>query len=486
MYTAKYLQSALANPKLASLPSTHSIDVIERLPTPFGLVRSGVAPDHPEVKSVEKDFREVFERNIGDSSSSSRQLGVAFRGNVEVGRDISLEELRRLYDIVVLAYGCDSDRRLGIPGEDLQGVVSAREFVGWYNGHPRDVDLTEPLSELLSNPAEKSVSVIGQGNVALDCARVLAKGGEGLRSTDISAHSLPVLGGGVGKVTVLGRRGHVQGAFTIKELRELTKLSKEGHGVSFHVREDELDLGMTDSSRQELEGRLGRPKGRINKLLRAAAAVAHDPKAAKEVHLRFLLNPVEFVPDTADPTFVGSIICERTRLGGDPGKQSAVATGEYETIPTHLALTSIGYKGKALPGMGDIFNESEGVIVNQNGQIYGADESTGAGLYCSGWIKRGPSGIIGTNISDAKETVASILRDISTDVAPPHIGREQCNHGREGLDAILKERETQVVDWPGYIKIDLAEKSASNLRHEDQPREKMTRVEDMLAALRAL
>ena len=136
--------------------------------------------------------------------------------------------------------------------------------------------------------------------------------------------------------------------------------------------------------------------------------------------------------------------------------------------------------------MGDIFNESEGVIVNQNGQIYGAGESTGAGLYCSGWIKRGPSGIIGTNISDAKETVASILRDISTDVAPPHIGREQYNHGREGLDAILKERETQVVDWPGYIKIDLAEKSASNLRHEDQPREKMTRVEDMLAALRAL
>lgn len=202
-YTAKYLLSALEHKQVEG-----KIDVIDRLPTPFGLVRSGVAPDHPEVKNVQKDFAALFK----DSST------VSFMGNVTVGRDVSLNELRELYDVVVLAYGCESDRKLGIPGEDsLAGVISAREFVAWYNGHPDYLHIGRLVADALRDEPEKSsVVVVGQGNVALDCARVLAKGASGLVDTDIASHALPILKEGVKCTSVLGRRGHVQGAFTIK------------------------------------------------------------------------------------------------------------------------------------------------------------------------------------------------------------------------------------------------------------------------------
>jgi adrenodoxin-NADP+ reductase len=185
-----------------------NIHVLERLPTPFGLVRSGVAPDHPEVKNVQNDFTALFKDNSA----------IKFFGNVNVGRDVSLKELRELYDVVVLAYGCESDRKLGIAGEEtLNGVLSAREFVAWYNGHPDFVHIGQAVADALGdNPETANVVVIGQGNVALDCARILVKGASGLFDTDIASHTLPILKDGVKCTSIVGRRGHIQGAFTIK------------------------------------------------------------------------------------------------------------------------------------------------------------------------------------------------------------------------------------------------------------------------------
>ena len=209
-YTAKYLNMALK--KNGEKLGIHGLDIdmIESLPTPFGLVRSGVAPDHPEVKNVENDFSTLFE-------STSDESSIQLWGNVHVGKDLSLAELRSLYDVVILAYGCDSNKKLGMEGEDsLKGVLSAREFVAWYNGHPDYVHIGDQIHELISDPENSQVVVIGQGNVALDCARILAKGTNGLYDTDIATHSLPLLQNGVKTTTVLGRRGHIQGAFTIK------------------------------------------------------------------------------------------------------------------------------------------------------------------------------------------------------------------------------------------------------------------------------
>ncbi|KAL7516208.1 hypothetical protein ACHAWX_001250 [Stephanocyclus meneghinianus] len=268
-YAAKYLTSSVSK-RVASLNDNSSapwpfsgveIDILERLPTPFGLVRYGVAPDHPEVKHVQNDFAAV-------SSSDA----VSYFGNVEAGRDdvVSLSTLSSLYDVVVLAYGCQSDRGLEIPGRNLRGVLTAREFVNWYNGHPEYGYVGETVREARGGNAV----VVGNGNVALDCARILAKGREGLRDTDAPGGVLEVLGEGMERVVVAGRRGHVQGAFTIKELRELTKLRQEGYGVAFRVRREELDMGMTESSLRELQLASGRPKTRIDALLREAAATA--------------------------------------------------------------------------------------------------------------------------------------------------------------------------------------------------------------------
>ena len=473
MYTAKYLTSALAKHPNNDYGDHTTIDVIEKLPTPFGLVRTGVAPDHPEVKNVENDFRALFDE---DGSC------LTFRGNVEVGRDVSLPELRSLYDVVVLAYGCESDRKLGVPGEDLVGVLSAREFVGWYNGHPDYVYLTEVLSQrILAEPSTADVAVVGHGNVALDCARILAKGMKGLLSTDIALHALDVLRDGVRKVTIVGRRGHIQGAFTIKEIRELTKLKKDGLGVLFRVSQEELDMGMTEASFSELEGPTARPKKRIDKLLReaAAASVVDANTNEREVSLRMLMHPVEFLPSKTDPALIGSVVCERTRLEGEAGKQSAVGTGEFETIPANLALLSIGYKGLCLPGLEGSFDERRGTIGNIHGKVSGEDSK---GLYCSGWIKRGPSGIIGTNIQDAKDTVAAILTDLEVGLLTKDNDTASLR-GRLGLDALLKQRNTRVVDWQSYAKIDAAEKEPSRLRTEGQPREKMTSIQDMLSVV---
>ena len=279
------------------------VDIIERLPTPYGLVRYGVAPDHPEVKNVENDFAALFQKQQQghdgvDNGNTTPSSTLSYFGNVDVGKDVSLSTLQSLYHIVILAYGCqEADRRLGLAGEDtLEGVLSAREFVAWYNGHPEFAYIGPIVQRCLwqssslpkddSQVSPANVVVIGQGNVALDVARVLAKGRPGLLDTDTPNSVLDVLCGGATKVSVVGRRGHVQGAFTIKELRELTKLKKEGHDASFIVRKEELDLGMTDSSQAELKGPSGRPKTRINKLLQESA-LSDDSESGKMCYKSF-------------------------------------------------------------------------------------------------------------------------------------------------------------------------------------------------------
>jgi len=449
--------------------ASNTIDIIERLPTPYGLVRFGVAPDHPEVKNVQNDFNSLFDH--GDK-------GIQFLGNVQVGRDVSIDELRIRYDAVILATGCESDRRLGLPNEEsLSGILSAREFVAWYNGHPDYTHIGEQVQSALGTGGtdhegviNASVVVVGQGNVALDCARVLAKGGGGLFDTDIASHTLPILKNGVSQITLVGRRGHVQGAFTIKELRELVQLQEEGFDTSFVVREDELDMGATPASNEELNAPGGRPKQRINKLLRKATA--NNPTdnkgnttATKRIDLRFLMSPTSWEPSEDDASKLGTLVCERTRLEGGAGKQKAIGTGELERIPARLALVSIGYKAVAIPGMDTTFfsDEDQGRVRHEQGRI-DAPTATEGGLYTSGWFKRGPSGIIGTNIPDARETVATVLQDLETSVA--------VNPDEPPLESLLKERCVDVVDWEAYQRIEMQE--TTQKRSEHQPREKVT------------
>lgn len=273
-YTAKYLLKAMQDRNTAASKccSIRTIDVLERLPTPYGLVRYGVAPDHPEVKQVQNDFDRLFEAD---------GTPVRFFGNVHVGHDVSVAELRERYDLVVLSYGCQSDRKLQIPGESSGGILSAREFVAWYNGHPHFHHIGDKVSKAMAQNASSggaSVVIVGHGNVAIDCARILAKAGGaasaggGLYDTDLSWDAWNTLRDlKVRTIFVVGRRGHVQASFTIKELRELTHL--DGYDTTFLVRAEELDMcGSTMASQEELNGPSGRPKGRIDKLLREVAA----------------------------------------------------------------------------------------------------------------------------------------------------------------------------------------------------------------------
>ena len=479
-YTAKYLTSQLVKEHPSSSSNglrgleTVEIDILDRLPTPFGLVRNGVAPDHPEVKNVENDFSTLFEGNGADTASDKDSLSssIAFRGNVEVGNDISLEELREMYDLVVLAYGCESNRQLDIPGNHLQGIYSAREFVNFYNGHVDYNHLKKELKDVLENPAENNVVVIGQGNVALDCARICAKGRAGLMDTDITSQALEILQDGVRSITVMGRRGHVQGAFTIKELRELTKLQE--YGVEFLVRQDELTRGKTESSQQELVGPGSRPRIRVDALLDSVAKSSNFDLEGKckSIKLRFLLNPIEFLPSPQKPHKLGSVLCERTKLEGEPGNQRAIGTGEFEEIQANLALVSIGYKGVPLPNIDpNYFNSKEGIYFHKCGKV---DHTNG--LYVSGWIKRGALGIIGTNIVDSKDTVFTILDDLKAE----RVVRKSKVKGRSLLNQLVKQRNIDVIDWAGFSLIDIKEKELPRRRTELQPREKLVERIEMI------
>lgn len=425
------------------------VDLIDRLPTPFGLVRAGVAPDHPKIKSVTR----VYEK-------TAAKEGFRFFGNVEVGRDISHVELKEHYHAVVYAYGCESDRSMGVEGEELPGSWAATDFVAWYNGHPDHQDLDFDLSS-------KRAVVIGNGNVAMDVARMLVLPREELDTTDTTDQAIEAIAtSGVEEVVIVGRRGPAQAAFTNPELRELGELSDADVIV------DPADVELDEHSAHSIEGE-GDITPRRNVEILTDYAGREPAGKRKRVVLRFLRSPVAI----HGAGRVESIELVRNELehGGD-GRLRAQATGEHETLEAGLVFRSIGYRGRPIEGVP--FDEWHGTIPNEEGRI--VDPSTQAsipGEYVAGWIKRGPSGVIGTNKRDAQETVEHLLEDLAEGRLPTPPSPDP-----DALLALVNERNPDVVSYAGWQAIDAVEKAAGEAL--GRPRVKLTRVADMLDAAR--
>jgi ferredoxin--NADP+ reductase len=411
------------------------VDVIDRLPTPHGLVRLGVAPDHENIKAVSRAFEKTAARP-----------GFRFFGNVEVGRDVSHEELLSLYDAVLYSVGAQTDRRLGIPGEDLPGSWPATAFVAWYNGHPDFDDLRFDLSH------ERAV-VIGNGNVAVDCVRMLALTAEELAPTDTVDDAIDaIVGSGLEEIVMLGRRGPVQAAFTPPELKELGELA----GADVVV--DPADLELDPASAAELEADRERARRNMD-LLREFAASPPNGKP-RRIELRFLTSPVAILGEER----VEAIEVVRNELVAENGRIVARPTGQTEVIPAGIVLRSVGYKGVALPGVP--FDEAAGTIPNDGGRARGTERT-----YAAGWIKRGPSGVIGTNKKDATETVEALLAD----------AREgKLSSAGGDLGELLDGRGVDYVEHTGWLAIDAAERGAGE--PHGRPRVKLASWETLLHA----
>jgi ferredoxin/flavodoxin---NADP+ reductase len=418
------------------------VDVFDRLPTPWGLVRGGVAPDHPKLKSVSR----VYER-------IARKPGFRFFGNVDVGRDVAHEDLTRWYHAVLYAVGSATDRRSGIPGEELPGSWSATEFVGWYNGHPDYRDLEFDVS------CERAV-VVGNGNVAVDVARMLCLTRDELAVTDIADHALEVLERSqITEVVMLGRRGPEQAAFTNPELLELGELTDADVVV------DPADLEIEEHCREtELDGTARRNV----EILREFAAREPSGKR-KRIVLRFLNSPVELLGDGR----VEQVRVGRNRLvRDDDGRLRAEPTGEEELLDAGLVLRAIGYKGVPLPSLP--FDERRCTLPNDGGRVLD-DGAPLPGVYVAGWIKRGPSGVIGTNKKDANETVHKLLADLADGRVPDHDVPDA-----EAVAEELATRQPELVDYAGWEAIDAAEKQAGE--PAGRPRVKLTTVPELLEA----
>jgi ferredoxin--NADP+ reductase len=421
------------------------VDMLERLPTPWGLVRLGVAPDHPKLKEVSRAFEKIAARP-----------GFRFLGNVEVGRAVTHDELLRAYDAVLYAVGAQTDRRLGIPGEDLAGSWSATELVAWYNGHPDFQDLAFDLS------VERAV-VIGNGNVALDVARMLALTREELDPTDTTDRAIEAIAGsGIREIVVLGRRGPVQAAWTAPELAELGELA----GADILV--DPAELELDPASEAELEAAPPLVRRNVD-LLRdfAAREPAGKPRA---IRLRFRVSPVAVLGDER----VEGVQIVRNRLEPDAGgRVRAVATEESEVIAAGILFRSVGYHGVALPGTP--FDERSGTMPNEGGRVLGDGGEPVPGLYCAGWIKRGPTGVIGTNKKDATETVDLLLEDARAGAIPT--GEPDLD-----IDELLAGRGIEVVSYAGWEAIDALERARG--AEQGRPRVKLCTWDELLGAAR--
>jgi ferredoxin--NADP+ reductase len=418
-YTAEALEKAFGEQA--------RIDIIDRYPVPYGLIRFGVAPDHQSLKAVSKRYDKVAE-----------SPGVDFIGNVTVGRDVAVAELLDLYDAVILAIGAPHDRKLGIPGEDLPGVIGSAEFVGWYNGHPDFADLDPPLGGT-------HAAIVGNGNVALDCARILSKTRAEFEGSDIVGHALEALeSSAIRTITILGRRGPHQIAMTPKELGELGHLD-----ATLPV------VDLADFPPREADEALEPGQRKSVTILREFADIrANKPRT---MIFDFFARPVEILGDGK----AERVLVERTELDD---KGAARGTGETYEVPASLVISSIGYSTPAMEGVA--YDQRGGKFLNENGKI---DER----LYAVGWARRGPTGTIGTNRPDGYE----VADRIAAQMAPGSAGDRR---GAEGLKALLASRGIMPTDYDDWRKIEASETARAR---PGSPREKFVRIEHMLGTL---
>jgi ferredoxin--NADP+ reductase len=408
-----------------------SIDFIERLPTPFGLIRGGVAPDHQTTKRVSQKYEKT-----------AMMENVNFYGNVEIGRDVSLIELRKIYDAVVLAIGAPSDKKLTIPGADKIGVYGSAAFVGWYNGHPDFRDLEPNLNTPTS-------VVIGNGNVAIDVARVLLRSPRGMEKTDLPDHVARVIHAApIMDVHIVGRRGPANAKFTNVELREMGAMNMTSPQVKASQMPDDFDSVLA-----QYEGRDRRLRRRNIETLNDFAASVDDSKP-KRVHFEFFASPVKILGGDR----VEAIRFERTTVEGG----QTINTGKMFDIDCGLVIPSIGYRSEPIEGAP--FDEKYGIIPNDNGRI-------DCGLYAVGWIKRGPYGVISSNRPDGVIVSEYILEDIIPD--PKKLGRHD-------LEAILNDRHLRWIGYSDWKKLEAMEIAAAN---GSAPRKKFVTVEEMITAL---
>ena len=413
-----------------------AVDLYDALPTPYGLVRAGVAPDHPKIKSVTR----IYEK-------TAQHPDFRFFGGVQVGADVTREELLDRYHAIVYAVGTSSDKALGIPGERRPGSVAAAEFVAWYNGHPSYADEAFDLS------CSRAV-VIGNGNVALDVARMLVLDPAELAPTDVADHAIAAFAGAsVEEVVVLGRRGPAQAAFTTPELRELGELTRADVVLD--------PAGLEPAAEAEDES----PTVRRNlALLREYAARPLTGKSHR-IELRFARSPIEILGEGEDGRVTGvRVSVNRVEAG------RAVPTGDEEIIPCGLVIRAVGYRGRRLPGVP--FDERRGLIRNDGGRVCEEGGSPCTGEYAVGWIKRGPSGVIGTNKKCAAETVAGLLEDLGR-------GRldEPSAPDGEAIEAWLRGRVPGLVTWHGWQAIDAHERALG--APQGRPRVKLVRIAEM-------
>lgn len=418
------------------------VDLFDRLPAPFGLVRYGVAPDHPKIKNVIK----VYEKSAADAR-------FRFFGYVDVGKDISVSEMKQFYDAIIFTCGAQTDKRLGIPGEDLLGSHTATEFVAWYNGHP---DYRERQFDLSCEVAV----VVGQGNVAMDVSRILCKTVEELKNTDIAQHALEALAKTkIKEVHLIGRRGPVQAAFTPAEIKEFGELA---HCQPVFNNLD--DLKINPESQTELNNPNSAVARRNWEILQgfAKAPAANKPK---KFIIHFLQSPLELVGQHK----LEKIILEENRLVGESGSQKAQGTGQKEELSCGILFRSVGYRGVPIPGIP--FDDKKGVFPNKAGRVMENDKVL-PGLYAAGWIKRGPSGVIGTNKPDSAETVQSLRADISnlTPCPQPH---------PNAVSEFFLKKGVRFVSFSDWKKIDAAEMERG--KPFGKPREKFIKAEEMLA-----
>ncbi|BBX71270.1 FAD-dependent oxidoreductase [Mycolicibacterium psychrotolerans] len=415
------------------------VDMLEMLPTPWGLVRSGVAPDHPKIKSISAQF---------DKTAADPRF--RFFGNIVVGDHVQPAELAQRYDAVIYANGAQSDRPLGIPGEDLPGSVAAVDFVGWYNAHPHFEAMTPDIS------SGRAV-VVGNGNVAIDVARILVSDPDVLAATDIADHALDLLHDrGVEEVLVIGRRGPLQAPFTTLELRELGDLEALG---DVDVVIDPADFA--DITDEDLEA-AGKTVRNNIKVLRGYAEL--EPRGAKRrIVFRFRTSPIEIKGDGK----VESIVLGRNVLvRGADGRVSARDTGEREEVSAQLVVRAVGYRGLPMPGLP--FDERSGTIPHTGGKVQDSHNA-----YVVGWIKRGPTGVIGSNKSDSQETVNTLLADLRA-AEPTDLGPDRA----EQVERWLLERQPKLVTNDHWKLIDAHERTAGE--GSGRPRVKVTSVEELL------